>query len=94
MTGRKRPGYGKGSAQKRFAEEAGLGDLQYLSDHASGAWARAVGLLSGDLGLLARAVVVVDRQGKVRYLQVVPEMTHLPDMEGAFQKARALSLEP
>jgi thiol peroxidase len=37
--------------------------------------------------LLARAVIVVDRKGIVRYLQVVPELTHLPDLETAFRKA-------
>jgi len=43
--------------------------------------------------LLARAVVIVDRQGLVRYIQVVPEITHLPDMESAFEKAIELSKE-
>jgi thiol peroxidase len=37
--------------------------------------------------LFARSVIVVDKQGIVRYIQVVPEMTHLPDMERAFQAA-------
>ena len=39
------------------------------------------------MDLLARSVVVVDRQGIVRYLQVVPELSHLPDMERAFAEA-------
>jgi len=43
-----------------------------------------------DLMLLARTVIIVDREGKVRYIQVVPEITHLPDMERAFQKAGEL----
>jgi hypothetical protein len=29
----------------------------------------------------------------VRYIQVVPEITHLPDMEKAFQKAMELAKE-
>jgi thiol peroxidase len=37
--------------------------------------------------LFARSVIVVDKQGIVRYIQVVPEMTHLPDMKRAFQVA-------
>jgi len=41
--------------------------------------------------LLARSVVLVDKQGIVRYIQVVPEMTHLPDMEKAFEKAMELA---
>ena len=43
--------------------------------------------------LLSRSVILVDREGKVRYIQVVPEITHLPDMERAFQKAEELQSE-
>jgi thiol peroxidase len=78
-------------AQKRFAKEAKLEDIQYLSDYREGAFGRSTGLLVDDLMLLARSVIIVDRDGKVRYLQVVPEITHLPDMETAFQKATELA---
>lgn len=78
-------------AQKRFAEEAKLIDLRYLSDYKTGDFGRATGLLIDDMKLLARAVVIVDRQGLVRYIQVVPEIAHLPDMEAAFEKAIELS---
>jgi len=74
-------------AQKRFAKEAKLEDIQYLSDYKEGAFGRSTGLLVDDVMLLARSVIIVDRDGKVRYIQVVPEITHLPDMETAFQKA-------
>jgi thiol peroxidase len=78
-------------AQKRFAKEAKLEDIQYLSDYKEGAFGRSTGLLIDDLMLLARSVIIVDRDGKVRYIQVVPEFTHLPDMETAFQKAAELT---
>ena len=74
-------------AQKRFAKEAKLTNLQYLSDYKQGDFARSTGLLTEGLMLFARSVIVVDRKGVVRYIQVVPEMTHLPDMERAFQVA-------
>lgn len=74
-------------AQKRFAKEAKLINLQYLSDYKQGDFARSTGLLTEGLMLFARSVIVVDRKGIVRYIQVVPEMTHLPDMERAFQVA-------
>jgi len=41
--------------------------------------------------LLARSVVIVDKEGIVRYIQVVPEMSHLPDMEKAFKKTIELA---
>jgi thiol peroxidase len=77
-------------AQKRFAKEAKLTDLQYLSDHGEAAFGRSTGLLIDDLMLLSRSVILVDGEGKVRYIQVVPDITHLPDMERAFEKAQEL----
>ena len=80
-------------AQKRFAKEAKLTKLQYLSDYKEGAFGRATGLLMDGLMLLARSVIIVDKKGTVQYVQVVPEITHLPDMERAFQKAKELAKE-
>ena len=77
-------------AQKRFAEEAKLTDLTYLSDYRDGSFGRATGLLQEESMLLARAIIITDKDGLVRYIQVVPELTHLPDMESAFAKAEAL----
>lgn len=74
-------------AQKRFAEEAKLTSLTYLSDYRDGSFGRATGLLVEDNMLLARAVILVDKKGIVRYLQVVPELSHLPDLEAAVRKA-------
>jgi thiol peroxidase len=74
-------------AQKRFAKEAKLPNLQYLSDYKQGDFARSTGLLTEGLMLFARSIVIVDRKGIVRYIQVVPEMSHLPNMEKAFQEA-------
>lgn len=80
-------------AQKRFAKEAKLADLQYLSDHGNASFGRSTGLLIDDLMLLSRSVILVDKEGKVRYIQVVPDVTHLPDMEKAFQRAEQLQSE-
>jgi thiol peroxidase len=80
-------------AQKRFAEEAGLTDIRYLSDYKEGTFGRQTGLLVDDLMLLARSVIIVDAEGKVRYLQVVPDIAHLPDMEAAFARASELAGE-
>lgn len=77
-------------AQKRFAEEAKLNNITFLSDYRDGSFGRATGLLLDDIMLLARSVIIVDRQGIVRYIQVVPELTHLPDLETAFSKAQSL----
>ncbi len=80
-------------AQKRFAEKAKLTDIRYLSDYKEGEFGRSMGLLMDGFKLLARSVILVDQHGVVRYIQVVPEMSHLPDMEGAFRKAMELVKE-
>lgn len=81
-------------AQSRFAEEAKLTDIQYLSDYKEGEFGRSVGLLLDGPRLLARSVIIVDKQGIVRYIQVVPDITHLPDMPRAFTKAVELDAMP
>lgn len=78
-------------AQMRFAEEAKLTDILYLSDYKEGAFGRSTGLLLEGPRLLARSVILVDKNGIVRYIQVVPELTHLPDMEKAFEEAIKLA---
>jgi thiol peroxidase len=80
-------------AQKRFAKEAKLTHLQYLSDYKEGGFGKATGLLMDKSMLLARSVVLVDKKGMIRYIQVVPEITRLPDMERAFQMAVELNKE-
>jgi thiol peroxidase len=80
-------------AQKRFAKEAKLTNLQYFSDYKQGDFARSTGLLTDGLMLFARSVIVVDKQGIVRYIQVVPEMSHLPDMDRAFAKVNEMTGE-
>ncbi|HUL20469.1 MAG TPA: redoxin family protein [Thermodesulfobacteriota bacterium] len=78
-------------AQVRFAKEAKLTNLEYLSDYKQGDFARSVGLLTEGLMIFARSVIIVDKQGTVQYIQVVPEMSRLPDLDGAFRKARELA---
>ena len=80
-------------AQKRFAQEAKLANVQFLSDYKQGDFGRSTGLLMGDSMLLSRSVTLVDKKGMVRYIQVVPDITHLPDMGRAFQKAIEMARE-
>jgi len=81
-------------AQKRFAEEAKLTDIQYLSDHREGLFGMATGLLIDQTRLLARGVLVVDTTGTVRYMQIVSQLGELPDMEKAFDFAIGLARQP
>lgn len=78
-------------AQKRFAEEAKLTDVQYLSDHRDATFGKATGLLIDKNRLLARSVLVIDKSGTVQHIQVVPQLGELPDLEAAFDKAIQLA---
>ena len=68
-------------AHRRFAEEAKLTDIRYLSDYREARFGLSTGLLAEDLRLLPRSIIITDQTGIVRYIQVVPKQSHLPDME-------------
>jgi len=78
-------------AQKRFAQEAAIANVTFLSDYRGGDFGRAHGLLIPVMHVLARAVMVVDKDNVVRYLQIVPEMASMPDMDAAFHAARKVA---
>jgi len=77
-------------AQSRFAKEAKIKNVTFYSDYKTAEFGLNNGLLIDPLHLLARAVIVTDKDNIVRYLQVVPEVTELPDMAAAMDAARAL----
>jgi len=77
-------------AQDRFAKEAKIHNVTFFSDYRGGAFGRAHGLLLDGPRLLARAVMVVDTNNIIRYLQITPNLANMPDMEAAFAAARAL----
>jgi len=77
-------------AQQRFAKEAKIKNITFYSDYKTGQFGLNNGLMIDPLHLLARAVIVTDKNNIVRYLQVVPEVTELPDMAAAMNAAKAL----
>jgi thiol peroxidase len=77
-------------AQGRFAKQAKIANVTFLSDYRTAEFGRNNGLLLQGPHLLARAVLVVDTQNVIRHLQVTPEIAELPDMEAAFEVARTL----
>lgn len=77
-------------AQKRFANEAKIGNVLFLSDYRDGEFGSATGLMIQENRLLARAVVVLDQKGVIRHLEIVSDLGQLPDMKKAFQLAGSL----
>lgn len=80
-------------AQKRFAAEAKIANVTFLSDYRGGDFGKTHGLFLDGPHILTRAVMVVDKTNTIRYLQITPEVAQLPDMEEALQFARRLVTE-
>ena len=72
-------------AQKRWCGAAGVTNLQTLSDHRQAEFGKAYGVLIKELRLLARAIFILDREGTVKYVQLVPEVTNEPNYEEVLQ---------
>jgi thiol peroxidase len=77
-------------AQKRFAKEAKLENIDYISDFKTGSFGKVLGLLIKDKEIHARAVMVLDSEGILQHFQLVPDVTHLPNMKKAFEVANKL----
>ncbi len=72
-------------AQKRWCGAADVERVKTLSDHRAAAFGLAYGILIKELRLLARAIFILDRQGIIRYKQIVPEVTNEPQYEEVIQ---------
>lgn len=77
-------------AQQRWCGEAGIENVQTLSDHRTAEFGTEYGVLIEELRLLARAIFVVDKEGLIRYIEVVDEMTNEPDYEAALKAVKDL----
>ena len=73
-------------AHNRFCEGEGLKNVVSLSNFRSATFGKDFGveITTGPLtGLLSRAVVIVDEEGVVKYIEQVPEITQDPDFDAA-----------
>lgn len=78
-------------AQKRWCAAAGVENVITLSDHRDASFGKAYGLLIKELRLLGRAVLVVDREGTIRYIQIVKELTEEPDYQAVLDAVKKIS---
>ncbi|MBN1256494.1 MAG: thiol peroxidase [Planctomycetes bacterium] len=76
-------------AQKRWCGAVGADNIITLSDHRTGCFGAAYGVLIDGMRLLARAVLVIGPDGDIKYIQLVPEITEEPDYDAALAAARA-----
>jgi len=77
-------------AQKRWCGAAGVDKVTTLSDHRDASFGTAYGTLIKELRLLARCVFVVDRDGIIRYIQLVKEIAQEPDYAAVLDAVKKL----
>jgi len=77
-------------AQKRWCGSAGIDKVTTLSDYRERSFGQSYGVIIKELLLLTRALFVIDGQGVIRYIQIVPEVTSEPDYEAVIAAAKAL----
>jgi thiol peroxidase len=76
--------------QKRWCGAAGVDRVKTLSDYKGATFAEAYGLLIKEWHLIARAVIVLDKQQVVRYIQIVPEISTEPDYDAVLKAVKSL----
>jgi thiol peroxidase len=78
-------------AQKRWCGNAGIERIHTVSDYQERSFGLNYGLLLKELKLLARAVYVIDKAGKVAYREIVKEVTAEPDYDAALAAAMQIA---
>lgn len=76
-------------AQRRWCGAVGTPKVVTVSDYKDHSFGVAYGLRIKELGLLTRAVIVVDKKGKVSYQEIVGEVTKEPNYDAAVAAAKA-----
>ena len=74
-------------AQARWCGAAGVDRLETLSDYKELSFGHAYGVVIKELRLLARTVWVINREGRIIYKEIVPEVTTEPNYENILQAA-------
>ncbi len=78
-------------AQKRWCGAAGVDRVTTLSAHTSEQFGEDYGVIIPPVRLLARCVFVVDKEGTVRYVQVVEQTGSEPDYDPILAAVKELA---
>ncbi len=77
-------------AISRFCTVKDIDKVKAFSDHRDASFGTSYGVLIEELRLLARSIFIIDKNDKLRYIEIVPEITHHPDYDKALQMLRKL----
>jgi len=68
-------------AQKRFCQANNIVNVKVFSDYRYSSFGVNYGLLIKELNLLARAIIILDKNNNVRYFDVLNEVTDTPNFD-------------
>ena len=77
-------------AQQRFCANEDIKNLEMVSDYKEREFGEKYGFLIDELKLLARGIVVVDKEGVIQYVEYVPEVTNEVNFEKALEEVKNL----
>ena len=77
-------------AQKRFCKSENITNLKVLSDAVWREFGSKYGLLIKDMGLLTRAIFIIDQQGNIAYKELVANISEHPDYDTALATLKVL----
>ena len=75
-------------AQKRFCDVEKVDNIKVLSDSVWREFGASYGLLIKDMGLLTRAIFIINNQGKIVYKELVANISQHPNYDKALAKVR------
>ncbi|MGE4282783.1 MAG: thiol peroxidase [Clostridia bacterium] len=77
-------------AQGRFCGAEGIKNIQVISDHKDLSFGESYGFVIDELRLLARGIVLIDKDDNVRYLEHVKEVADHPDYDRVLQELKKI----
>ena len=80
-------------AQKRFCKVENVDKIKVLSDSVWRDFGEKYGLLIEDYGLLARAIFIIDAEGKLQYQELVPNITEHPNYDAALAALKTIKAQ-
>lgn len=78
-------------AQKRFCKTEKIDKLKVLSDAVWRDFGSKYGLLIKDMGLLTRAIFIIDAQGNIAYKELVDNIAKHPNYDNALAKLKVMT---
>lgn len=77
-------------AISRFCTMKGIDKVKAFSDHREASFGISYGVLIKELRLLTRSIFIIDKDDRIKYIEIVPEITHHPNYDKATEMVREL----